>query len=80
MLKPSSGRVLLDGEDITDCRRPSGRGAALARTFQINQLFRGLSVLENVAMAIGERDGYANNLWRPAGTKRDDPRRGARSS
>ena len=42
----------------------------LARTFQINQLFRGLTVLENLCMAIGERDGECNNLWRPVGAKR----------
>ncbi len=42
----------------------------LARTFQINQLFRGLTVLEHICMAIGERDGHTNDLWRPAGSKR----------
>ena len=42
----------------------------LARTFQINQLFRGLTVLENLCMTIGERDGNCNNLWRTAGAKR----------
>jgi branched-chain amino acid transport system ATP-binding protein len=41
----------------------------LARTFQINQLFRGLTVLENIAMTIGERDGNCNNMWRSAGAK-----------
>ncbi len=58
VLKPSSGRVLLDGEDITDMSQAERARRGLARTFQINQLFRGLSVLENVAMAISERDGY----------------------
>jgi ABC-type branched-subunit amino acid transport system ATPase component len=33
-------------------------------------LFRGLSVLENIGMAISERDGHANNLWRPTGSNR----------
>jgi branched-chain amino acid transport system ATP-binding protein len=70
VLKPTSGRVLLDGGDITGASQAERSRRGLARTFQINQLFRGLTVLENVAMAIAERDGHANNLWRPVGTKR----------
>jgi branched-chain amino acid transport system ATP-binding protein len=70
VLKPSSGRVLLDGEDITATSQAQRARRGLARTFQINQLFRGLSVLENVGMAISERDGHGNNMWRPLGSTR----------
>ncbi len=70
VLRPSSGRVLLDGADITATSQAERARRGLARTFQINQLFRGLSVLENLAMTIGERDGNCNNMWRPAGAKR----------
>ncbi len=69
VLKPSSGRVLLNGDDITALGQAARARRGLARTFQINQLFRGLTVLENLCMTIGERDGYCNNLWRPAGAK-----------
>ena len=69
-LKPHSGRVLLNGEDITAMSQADRARRGLARTFQINQLFRGLSVLENIGMAISERDGHSNNLWRAVGTKR----------
>jgi branched-chain amino acid transport system ATP-binding protein len=69
-LKPSDGRVLLNGEDITATSQAERARRGLARTFQINQLFRGLSVLENVGMTISERDGYANNMWRAIGTNR----------
>ncbi len=69
-LKPSSGRVLLDGEDITALSQAERARRGLARTFQINTLFRGLTVLENICMTIGERDGECNNLWRAAGAKR----------
>ena len=55
VLTPSSGRVLLNGEDITSTSQAERARRGLARTFQINQLFRGLTVLENVAMAISER-------------------------
>jgi branched-chain amino acid transport system ATP-binding protein len=70
VLRPSSGRVLLEGADITGLRQAERARRGLARTFQINQLFRGLTVLENICMAVGERDGHCNNLWRSAGSKR----------
>jgi branched-chain amino acid transport system ATP-binding protein len=69
-LAPSAGKVLLNGDDITNLSQAERARRGLARTFQINQLFRGLTVLENLAMTIGERDGNCNNLWRPAGAKR----------
>lgn len=69
VLLPSAGSVLLDGEDITQLSQDQRARRGIARTFQINQLFRGLTVLENLCLAIGERTGACNNLWRPAGSK-----------
>src|SRR5215831_3327817 len=69
-LKPQSGRVVLNGEDITTLSQAGRARRGLACTFQINQLFRGLTVLENLCMTIGERDGHCNNLWRSAGSRR----------
>ena len=70
VLKPQSGRVIFNGDDITALSQADRARLGLARTFQINQLFRGLTVLENLCMTIGERDGHCNNLWRSAGAKR----------
>ena len=70
VLKPSGGRVLLNGDDITTTSQADRARRGLARTFQINQLFRGLSVLENLGLTIGERDGHSNNMWRAIGTNR----------
>ena len=70
-LEPSAGRILIDGTDVTTLSQAQRVKRGLARTFQINTLFRGLSVLENVCLAIGERLGVAANLYRPAGSRRD---------
>lgn len=53
-LKPSSGRIFLDGSDITALSADQRVRRGLARTFQLNTLLRGLTVLENVQLAILE--------------------------
>jgi branched-chain amino acid transport system ATP-binding protein len=70
MLAPSAGRILLDGEDISGLAQAQRVKRGLARTFQINALFRGLTVLENVTLAVAERNGVAGDLFRPAGARR----------
>src|SRR5262249_18876222 len=39
----------------------------LARTFQVTALFRRLTALENVTLAIAERERVADDLFRPSG-------------
>ena len=65
-LSPSQGRVLLGGRDITASGQAERVKLGVARTFQINRLFRGLSVLENVSMSIAERRGVASFMLTPA--------------
>jgi ABC-type branched-subunit amino acid transport system ATPase component len=69
-LRPSSGTIMLDGADITALGQSERVKRGLVRTFQINALFRRLSVLENVRLAIAERQGIAGNFVRPAGYHR----------
>ena len=66
-LRASAGKVLLDGDEITALSQAARTRRGIARTFQVNQLFRGLTVLENVYLAIGERTNTCNRLWRSAG-------------
>jgi branched-chain amino acid transport system ATP-binding protein len=68
---PDAGRVCLFGADVTRVSPRRRTLAGLARTFQINNLFRGLTVLENVFIAISERAGVSGKLLRPA-RARDD--------
>jgi ABC-type branched-subunit amino acid transport system ATPase component len=70
VLRPSAGHVLLEGQDITRLPQAARTRRGIARTFQINQLFRGLTVLENVYLAVAEREGVCNHLWRPVGAER----------
>jgi branched-chain amino acid transport system ATP-binding protein len=56
-LAPSAGRILLNGEDISRLSQAARARRGLARTFQINNLFPALSVLENVRLAVAEHRG-----------------------
>src|SRR5207302_10105341 len=71
VVKPAAGVVLLKGRDITAVAQAERVKLGIARTFQINRLFRGLSVLENVYIAIAERLGAAPGMLRPAGARKD---------
>ena len=70
-LAPSSGKILLAGEDVTRTPQSARVRRGLGRTFQITTLFRNLSVLDNVALGIAEREGTAMRMWRPASTHRE---------
>jgi branched-chain amino acid transport system ATP-binding protein len=65
-LVPSSGKVLLAGEDVSARTQAERVKRGLGRTFQINTLFGDMSVLDNVALGVAERLGGANGWWRPA--------------
>lgn len=64
MLRPDSGRILLEGADITALKPDARVKRGLTRTFQINTLFPHLTVLESVTLAVSERRGEAGNWWR----------------
>ncbi|MCX8032246.1 MAG: ABC transporter ATP-binding protein [Thermoleophilia bacterium] len=48
VLKPTSGRVLFDGKDITGKSPDKVAALGIGRTFQLNPLFPDFTVLENV--------------------------------
>jgi ABC-type branched-subunit amino acid transport system ATPase component len=66
VLAPSSGEIMLGGEDITRVAQAKRVKRGIGRTFQINSLFRSLSVLDNVALGIAERNGVGHRMARPA--------------
>jgi branched-chain amino acid transport system ATP-binding protein len=66
LIAPSSGAIFLQQKDITKSSSSERVKLGLGRTFQINNLFRNLAVLDNVALGIAERRGVASKMWRPA--------------
>jgi len=70
VLRPTSGRILFDGQDITGLPsdRVSHRG--LARSYQITNILPGATVLENVRVAAQSRR-HAWSMLRHHGSYRD---------
>jgi branched-chain amino acid transport system ATP-binding protein len=64
LMKPTAGRILLDGSDITSASVPARARAGLGRTFQTSSLFPRLSVLENVRLAAQVSLGGSASLLR----------------
>jgi branched-chain amino acid transport system ATP-binding protein len=58
-LQPDSGQILLEDRDITFTTVTDRIKAGIVRSFQIVNLFDGLSVFDNVALSIFSRDGKA---------------------
>ena len=57
--KPDSGRILLDGKDITGHKAIQINQAGIARTFQNIRLFKELSVLDNVKVGLHNHHKYS---------------------
>jgi branched-chain amino acid transport system ATP-binding protein len=55
VIKPSGGRILLDGDDITGLSPDRISRKSLARSYQITNIMRGATVLENVRIAAQSR-------------------------
>jgi branched-chain amino acid transport system ATP-binding protein len=64
VLAPSSGRVWLDGQDVTLHSQAERVRAGLARTFQITTLAQHLPVQRQVELALFEREGLTGRFFR----------------
>jgi branched-chain amino acid transport system ATP-binding protein len=69
LLRPTHGRILLDGEDITSIAPYERVRRGIARTFQINQLFGDLTPLDTIGLAVSERLGSGADWWRLPGSR-----------
>ena len=65
-LVPTSGQVFIGGQDVTALPQAERVRRGLGRTFQINTLFKKMTVLDNVALGVAERLQVADQIWQPA--------------
>lgn len=65
-LAPDAGRMVFDGADITPLSMHERVHRGLARSYQITSIFKRLSVLDNVALALQAREGSSLRFWRAA--------------
>jgi branched-chain amino acid transport system ATP-binding protein len=57
LVRPDSGRIVFDGQDVSGLSFQARVRRGLARSFQITSILPGFSVLENVALAVQARSG-----------------------
>jgi branched-chain amino acid transport system ATP-binding protein len=70
-LAATSGRVRLNGRDVTGLAAPRRARLGLGRAFQLTNLFPTLTALENVRLAVQARSGRSLDLLSRAATHRD---------
>jgi branched-chain amino acid transport system ATP-binding protein len=65
-LQPDGGRIVLDGRDITRASVPARSLLGLGRSYQISQIFRDFTALQNVMLAVQAHAGHSFSFFRPA--------------
>lgn len=63
-LPATSGKVFFGDRDISDLPQHQRVKLGMTRTFQINTLFAGLTVLESIILAISEREGLQKDWYK----------------
>jgi branched-chain amino acid transport system ATP-binding protein len=74
LYKPTVGRILFDGKDVTNKRPDKITAAGVARTFQNIRLFGTMSAVENVMVGQHARmkAGLFGSIFRPPGVRREE--------
>jgi branched-chain amino acid transport system ATP-binding protein len=74
--KPSSGRIVFDGTDITGKPPHTATERGIGRTFQNIRLFQQMTALENVLVGMHTRlrGGILSSILRTPGLKREEAR------
>jgi branched-chain amino acid transport system ATP-binding protein len=69
-LQPDSGEIYFLDRPVTKLSAHARVLSGLARSFQITSIFRRLSVLDNLALAVQARSGSSFRFWRPLAEER----------
>ena len=80
LLRPSAGRVFLDGQDITNAKSQDRAARGLARTFQHPELFTGMTIRDHFVIAHRAKhakgrilsDVFTMGSFRPGGQVEQD--------
>jgi branched-chain amino acid transport system ATP-binding protein len=72
--RPSSGKVMFDGNDITGCKPHEATRRGIARTFQRTTIFGQATVLDNVIIgqALHEKAGVWGSVLKTRATRREE--------
>jgi branched-chain amino acid transport system ATP-binding protein len=65
-VRPDSGSIRFDGADVTHLPIYQRARLGFGRSFQITNIVRELTALDNVALAVQAHDGHSFRFWRPA--------------
>jgi len=69
-LRPDAGRIRLAGEDVTGLSSHERVRRGIARSYQVTNVFRAFTALDNVALAVQAGDGSSFGFWRPVQRER----------
>jgi branched-chain amino acid transport system ATP-binding protein len=69
-LQPDSGEIYFLDKPITAQSQHARVLGGLARSFQITSIFRRLTVLDNLALAVQARSGSSFSFWKPVAAER----------
>lgn len=69
-LQPDAGHIVFDGDDVTASSMHERVRRGLARSYQVTSIFRRLTVVENVVLAVQARSGSSFRFWKPADSER----------
>jgi branched-chain amino acid transport system ATP-binding protein len=64
-LASDGGEIFFEEKSITGMQQHDRVRSGLARSYQITSIFRKLSVLDNLALAVQARSGSSFSFWRP---------------
>lgn len=64
-LQPDGGRILFKGKNITNLSMARRVHQGLVRTYQITNIFKSYSVLDNLALSVQARSGSSFRFWQP---------------
>ena len=75
VLPPTEGRIVLEGEDISNLPPHLRVRRGMVRTFQINQLFDTMTPRETLALVVSQQRGLGGKWWKALGANADVNRR-----